>query len=155
MGEVMMILALALALLGLGLVFMEFFLPTGFLIIMAILFLLGSIIAFNFLGIGIGWTVVYGIAIALATLGVIAIALGRIRRRVALKEDQKGFQAAELSLGYIGQNGIVISDLKPSGYIRIGDDQFHAMTDRGYVNKGTSVQVMDIRGATLIVKVLK
>ena len=155
MGKIMMILALALAFLGLGLVFMEFFLPSGLLIFSAVILLLVSVISFGFLGFGFGWTIAYAVALVLATLGVIAMALSRIRSRVTLKEDQKGFQAAELSADYIGQSGIVISDLKPSGYIRIGDDQFHAMADRGYVNKGASVQVIEIRGATLIVKVLK
>lgn len=155
MGETMITLAAALAILGLSFVFMEFFFPSGVLIFSAVILLLGSVVSFGFLGFGISWTIAYGLGIALLAIGVIAIALSRIRNQIALKDDQKGFQAAQLGSDYIGQMGVVVSDLKPSGYIRIHDEQLHAMTERGYVAKGASVQVIEIRGATLIVKVLK
>ena len=155
MGEIMIILTLALALLGLSLIFLEFFFPSGFLIFLAAALLLASIVSFGFLGWGIGWTIFYGLSLGFLAILVIALALGRIRSRVALKEDQRGFQAADLSPAYLGQKGIVVSDLRPTGYIRIDQEQLHAMAERGYVEKGASVQVIEIRGATLIVKVLK
>ncbi|MGR3912080.1 MAG: NfeD family protein [Candidatus Rhabdochlamydia sp.] len=150
----MMSLTFILGILGLSFIFMEFFFPSGFLIFSAVIFLLASVFSFSSLGFGTSLTLLYSLVLILAIIVTVAIALSRIRSRIVLNDDQYGFYIHQLDPLLVGKEGVVLSDLKPSGYVQIEGNQYPATVEMGYLPKDSLVHVIELRGSTVIVKLL-
>ena len=67
-----------------------------------------------------------------------------------LFKRERAFDAA-----LVGRQGKALSDLKPSGHIMLGQDRHQAVSQAGYIEKGTPIEVIGGRGAYLIVKRVK
>ena len=143
--------------LGLFLVLCEFYLPGAILGIIGGGLILISIVLFvsqtsSVLAI-IGY--VFGVFIALALL--IRYALKKIVSAkpgysIYSKQDQEGFKASTYDANAIGKIGVVLSDLKPGGYILIDGAQHQALSVSGYITKGQEVMVISGQEESLIVK---
>ena len=89
-------------------------------------------------------------------IGVIKFALWRIPRTgpeysIYSRGDQEGFQASSFDAGAIGKVGVVLTDLKPGGYIIVDHVQHQALSEVGYISAGTSIRVVRGEGESLIV----
>jgi len=139
---------------GLILVFLEFFMPSGLLAFIAALLFISGITVFGFYTSSPTWTVV----LTFVVLGLIWIdcrfALSRVRKNVLLKNDQQGFQASSYDPDLIGKEGVALTDLKPMGHIFIEDERAQALSEAGYISKGMPVTVIRGRGAYLIVRTI-
>ncbi len=49
------------------------------------------------------------------------------------------------------EEGLVETDLKPSGYISVGQVKYQAVSNGSYIRKGEKVKILSQRGETLIV----
>lgn len=149
-----MILPLVLALVGLLLVFLEFFLPGGILAIGAGILLLISFVFFSvtypnfFLDAG------YFLLLIGATLLTCKYALRRMRKgkHFYLDEDQEGYQSYAVDPSLIGEKAVACTDLKPSGRIAVGSDNWQAVSQSGYISKNTAVLIVGAEGAHFVVK---
>lgn len=137
---------------GLFLVYLEFFFPSGILGVMAAAGLMTSIIAFAFQGHAWGWIALYSIVLLMATGVVCMCAFSKVRKKISLESDQEGFVAASYDEKLIGKEGVVLTDLKPSGDILIEGVRLAAFADSGYLSKDTPVVVIGGRGSMLVVK---
>jgi membrane-bound serine protease (ClpP class) len=54
----------------------------------------------------------------------------------------------------VGRRGIAISDLRPAGIAQIDGGERDVVADSGYVASGHAVQVVDVRGAIVVVRAL-
>ncbi len=61
-------------------------------------------------------------------------------------------QAAELYGGYIGKRGVAITTLRPSGKAEFDDETYPVESDSEFIEAGTAVEVIDVRGSNLIVR---
>ena len=145
-------LILAFALVGLFLIYLEFFFPSGILGVCAAASLIASIVFFVFQGHAWGWIVVYSLALLVGVGFVCKLALSKVKKKVALHQDQEGFVAVSYDERFIGKEGIVLSDLKPSGHVLIEGKRLSAFSESGYIPKDTEIVVTGGRGAMLIVK---
>jgi membrane-bound serine protease (ClpP class) len=149
-----------LLILGLILLFLEFYLPGAILgTIGAILILFSLILAISESQSGVETALFFVIAL-IAVIGVIKLALYRIPRgkkgfNIYLNTDQEGYQASTYDKAMIGKKGIVDSDLKPGGYIRIEGKQYQAISVSGYITKGQEVIVIGGEAESLLVKQVK
>ena len=101
---------------------------------------------------------VVGAAISIVLL--IRFALWRIvkakpEHSIYLHRDQEGYQASEFDATAIGKTGVVLSDLKPGGYILIEGKQHQAISITGYITKGGHVVVLSGQEESLLVKPIK
>ncbi len=155
-----MIIPLFLLGLGLLLVFFEFYLPGAILGVAGGAFIITSIILFasqsnSPLAITL---FILGAAVSVGLL--IRFALWRIvsakpEYSIYSYKDQEGYQASSYDQNAIGKTGIVLSDLKPGGYILVEGKQHQAISIVGYVPKGTEVIVISGQEESLIVKTSK
>lgn len=144
---------------GLALIYLEFYLPgavmgtAGGLLLVASLFLFmmeyGSPI----------WTVLYLVFILAAVAAVIKYALWKIprtksSRSIYSKDAQDGYFASSFDPALIGKKGVVVTDLKPGGYISVEGNQVQALSESGYISQGSEVLVLRGEGDSLIVKQL-
>lgn len=54
--------------------------------------------------------------------------------------------------GLIGRIGVASCPLRPAGIVALGEDRYPARSDLGYIDRGTRVQVVDGKGASLVVR---
>ncbi|MCE5319160.1 MAG: serine protease [Parachlamydia sp.] len=146
-------------LIGLVLVILEFYLPGAIMGVAGGLLIFISILIF-------AQESASGLATFLYILGVISsialairFAIWKIRHTkpdysIYSDNDQEGYVASGYDKTAIGKTGTVLSDLKPGGYILIEGRQHQALSQSGYIVKGSQVKVIGGEGESLIVKIL-
>ncbi len=143
---------------GLLLILIEFYIPGAVMGVLGSIFVLVSILLFasqtNSL-----LAIVFFVLGTLVCVGLlIRFALWRIVRAkpeysIYLNKDQEGYQASSFDREAIGKTGVVLSDLKPGGYILIDGKQHQAISLTGYISKGEHVVVVSGQEESLIVKI--
>lgn len=148
---------LVLLILGFLLIFIEFYVPGGVIGLIGGLMVFGSLILFAMESDSPLAIAGYLIAIVVAMIFLVKLALWRIRTAKPSKSiysdaHQKGFQASHFDHSAIGKKGVVVTDLKPGGYILLEGKQLQALSQSGYLVKGTEVLVVGGEEESLIVK---
>jgi len=146
-----------LVILGLFLIFIEFYVPGAVMGITGGLIILWSIIVFAMQDHSQVEVFLFIIAVFLSLGLLIRVTLKRIpksksRNSIYLNSDQAGYQAVSFNPSLIGKKGVVLTDLKPAGHVFIEGSQYQAISQSGYIVKGASILVIDGRGAYLVVK---
>lgn len=148
-----------LLLLGLLLILIEFYLPGAIMGILGGVSIVAGIVLFA--QVHSAWSVFLFILAALVCVGLLVrFALWKIVHAkpgtsIYLHEDQEGYQASSYDATAIGKTGVVLSDLKPGGYIVIEGKQYQAISMTGYIPKGEAVLVISGQEESLIVKSIK
>lgn len=71
----------------------------------------------------------------------------------ATQDEDKGFIGIDSSIrGLIGKEGVAATVLRPSGRIEISDEPYDAISDDGFIEKGTSVIVTGVDAGQVIVE---
>ena len=155
-----MLFAVLLWLLGLLLILLEFYLPGavmgiagGVLIVISIFLFAGTANS------GLA-TLLFLVGVVISIAVLIRFALWRIRSAkpdysIYSDDAQVGFIASTYDKSAIGKKGIVLSDLKPGGYIKVEGKQHQAISQTGYINRGEEVLVVSGQEESLIVKPVK
>ncbi len=149
----------ALALSGLFLIFLEFFLPGAIMAIGGGILLMASLFFFHMAEPKVSLLVIYLLGLVAAVYMVVRIALWRVKATgrkgtIFSAADQEGFQASIYPKEFIGKTGEAATDLKPSGHIWIENQMFQALSKTGYIDKGTPIEILGGHGSHLIVKSL-
>ena len=144
---------------GLIMIFLEFYLPGAILGTIGGILLVSSILlaadSENLL-----FTVLYTFFVVASVVALIKYALwkiprGRHKDSIYSDDSQVGYYASSYDLDAIGKKGVVLSDLKPGGFIEIEGNQLPAISESGYIAKGESVLVLRGEGDSLIVTKIK
>lgn len=147
---------LVLLVIGLLMVYLEFFLPGAILGTIGGILLLASVVLFFQESHSPLFAVLYLIAVLGSLAAVIKYALWKISQ----SKSKSGFYSRDAQVGYyastfdpemIGKEGIVITDLKPGGYILVEGKQVSAISESGYIGTGEKVRVLQGEGDSLIV----
>ncbi|MBN1914900.1 MAG: NfeD family protein [Parachlamydiales bacterium] len=148
-----MIFAVLLALLGLGSVYLEFFLPGGVMSILGGALLVASIVMTYFYSPFFVF-LLFIVAVLVLLWADIKLALRHVSKKsgIFLSSDQEGFSASTFRRELIGHVGIAATDLGPSGQIMIEKTYYQAQSISSYVRKGEEVLVTGGEGARLFVK---
>ena len=150
-----MAIAFILALFGLGLVYVEFFLPGGIMAVAGSLLLLMSVLMLAIGKYPLLLTIAYVILLLFLTYIVIQLALKQVKKRkntIYLTQDQEGFVASSFIKEFIGKEGVVETPLRPSGNIVVEERLLQAVSTGEYIDRGKKIQVIGGEGARLIVR---
>ena len=142
---------------GLLLILLEFFIPGAVVGTIGGMMVVASIVLFAMQSQSPLWISVYSIGTIVLIGLLIKFALWRIPRAKAgqsiyLKGDQAGYQASSFDVSVIGKQGVVVTDLKPGGHILVDGKRLQAISQSGYLVKGTEVVVLGGQEESLIVK---
>lgn len=149
--------AFLLLLLGLLLVFIEFFVPGMVMGIAGGILIFLSIVKFASESNSAIAIILY-ILFAFSSLALlIKYTLWKIRTTktgfsIYSNKDQQGYFASEYDKKAIGKKGIVLTDLKPGGYISIDGVTHQAISLTGYIPKEAKVIVVSGEAESLYVK---
>ncbi|MBS0622209.1 MAG: serine protease [Verrucomicrobia bacterium] len=142
---------------GLLLVLLEFVLPGGVVGAVGAVLVAVGLVLFGAFSPSPFWTA----SVALGTLVLLSFAvfliLKRLRRSkkgggIYLQDDQEGYYASSWAEELIGEEGEVVSPLRPSGHIELKGERYQAVSSIGYFDLGTKVIVIGGEGSHLIVK---
>jgi membrane-bound ClpP family serine protease len=155
-----MTLAIFLGLIGIICIYFEFFLPGGILAVFGSMVIVGSAVLFYYNTASVSMFAIYLLCLLVSVPIVCYIALKRMRRSARydtffLKNDQEGYVASEMDKEILGKEGIALTELKPSGHVRIGDMSYQAVSEGGYIHRDAAVEVIAVKGSHLVVKVKK
>lgn len=155
-----MITAIILVFVGLLLVFLEFFLPGGVMGIAGAIVVIGAMVLFAMQSESIVATIVFIGASVVAVGLLIRYALWRIKNSnpdysVYSNGDQAGYYASEHDTDAVGKKAVVLTDLRPGGYILLEGKRVQAISKSGYIAKGAEVEVINGEEESLIVKEVK
>ena len=145
---------------GLALLWLEFYLPGGIFAILSAVFLISAQVSIWTNTESIAAVFIFFIVTCILAIAVVDLALKRIRKSAKndtffLSKDQEGYTGAEFSEKMIGKKGVTLTEFGPSGYVLI-DGERHAAVCRGpYLDKGVEVQIIAGESAHLIVKPIK
>ncbi len=155
-----MTLAVVLLVLGLLLIFLEFYFPGAIIGTGGAIMILASIIIFAQQAASSAAVFAYILFVAVMIGLLIRYTLRRIRKTakegtIYLESDEAGFTASHFDRTLIGREGVVTADLKPAGHIAVAGHHYQASSEGSYLVKGAPIVVIGGRGAYLIVKPLK
>jgi membrane-bound serine protease (ClpP class) len=69
------------------------------------------------------------------------------------EKREKGFEPSSSGLASLaGARGIAITDLRPSGVAEFGDRRMDVISTGGYIDKGSTVRVADVKGNRVMVE---
>lgn len=140
------------------LLYLEFFVPGGFL---GVLGGLGILVAMLTFSLSSSWPAALAfvvIALALTAL-LIKVTLWQIRaskktHSLYLGDEQKGFKAPHYDASLIGKEAVTDSSFSPSGHILIEGRRLQAICRSRFLPPGTLVTILDGEGSHLIVEPL-
>ncbi len=101
-----------------------------------------------------------GILLAIAAIWYLTSSHGPkwVRRHTDLITELKvsdGFVGVDMSPSrYIGSDGAAVTDMRPAGKVRIGDEVLDAVAVTGFIHAGTKVRVTKYENAQIYVKEL-
>ena len=90
-------------------------------------------------------TVGFGIIGSIALMFFLSDRIGRdgMFKRLALTADQEGFQGTpDEPAKVVGLTGVALTDLRPAGKIEVEGEQYDAVSERVFVEKGKQVKVL-------------
>lgn len=151
------LLAIVLGLIGLLLVYFEFFVPGGILGALGALFLITGLVVNFWKQISPTWSLVYAALLIAFLVLTIRLAIWKIKKtdrvnHFYLAKDQEGYRASSYDKELIGEIGVALSPLKPSGHILIRDRPYQAVSESGYVQKGSKIEIISGEGSRLVVR---
>jgi membrane-bound serine protease (ClpP class) len=147
-----MLLIILCAIIGLLLVFLEFFLPGMIFAVGGAILLLISMSLFC-LAYPVMWGIGFILFLLLMLFLVCKVALRWIvRSKTDLTKDQEGYVAAQFEKTAIGKCGVALTDLKPSGHVVVDGKPHQALCETGYVASGAFISVIGGKGGHLIVQ---
>lgn len=146
-----------LLLVGLFLIFIEFYLPGAILGTLGGVLMVASYIALIQRGASATEFLLFLVGSLVALYGLIRFAIWKIPRAkkgrgIYLAGDQEGYVASSFDQNAIGREGTVLTDLKPGGFILIEGKPHPAISLSGYIEKGEKIKVLSGEGESLIVK---
>jgi membrane-bound serine protease (ClpP class) len=153
----MLVASILLALTGLILIYLEFFLPGGIVGVAGGLLLFISAFLFIQFKPPLFLVVTFFFFIAFLLYLVIKFALFQVKRskhkQTYFADDtQQGYQALRYEKELIGKKAKAATDLKPAGRIFLENKHFQAISRGEYIDKGEDVRIIGGEGGWLIVK---
>lgn len=150
-------LAILFLILGLVAIALELFTPGGFFAVLGALLIMGGVIVFANATESIAGGFIFFISsLALVFLVIIGmmqwIKKGRLRGSIYAPDNQEGYVASSWDKNLVGKKGIVSTELRPGGHIKVEGRPYTAVSQSGFIDKGESVEIIGGEGETLFVK---
>lgn len=152
--------AYLLLLFGMVLIFIEFFLPGAVMGTIGAILIMASIYFFAVdteSGLALA---AYVIAVIIALIYLIKLAIWRMQKTsskhtICSDASQDGFVASTFDANAIGKHGVVVSDLKPGGYVLVDGKKQQAISVSGYIAQNLEIEVIGGQEESLLVKLIE
>lgn len=141
---------------GIVMLAIEVFLPGGILGVLGTFALLAAIVVGFRAFPAYGALVAVGILVFAAVILVVWLRIAPqtwIGRKLTIARDLDDAQATNPDLeSLVGQRGVALCALRPSGFARIGDRKVDVVTQGEMIDKDTEVRVIEVESNRVVVK---
>ena len=146
-----MIVAMGLGLLGLVLIYLEFFMPGGILGVLGGIAFIASTVLFV-LAAEMWYSALFIAVMIVLLILTIRLALWKIKQKPEMfaRDEQSGYVASRFDQALIGKDGEALTNLRPSGHVILEGNRYQAVSESGYIKKGEAVKIIRGEGARLI-----
>lgn len=96
---------------------------------------------------------IFGITALCSVIALFLASKGALPRWMVLKQDIES--GAGNDPGLEGRQGVCVTDLRPSGTVEIDGSRLDAVSDCGFIEKGTMVRVISRRHSSVVVVPIK
>ena len=137
---------------GIALVIAEMFMPGAIMGLIGLGCAVASIyLAFEAGATTLGWIMV---ATTILSIPVLVVLWVKVLNRVfAIKSTQKGTSSAMLELkDLVGQEGVALTQLRPSGMARFGKKKVDVVADGEVIDKHTRVKIIEVESNRVLVR---
>ena len=140
---------------GMALAVAEVFLPGAIMGLIGLVCVLASIyLAFQGGFVALGWTLVVVTAAAIPVMFILWVKV--LNRVLAMKQTQEGYTGVQVELKEIvGQEGVAITQLRPSGMVRIGDRKVDVVSEGEVIDRDSRVRVIEVASNRVVVRAVK
>ncbi len=140
--------------------YFEFFLPGGILALLGTVVLIGGAVLFFFETNSPLFAFIYVLSFLILGGFICYLALKSIRKSgkkdsFFLQSDQEGYSSSKMEEDLTGKEGVVSTELKPAGHVRIEEKVYQAVSQGAFLIKGSVVEVVEMRGSHVVVKLKK
>jgi membrane-bound serine protease (ClpP class) len=75
-------------------------------------------------------------------------------RHLVLQTSQNTAEGYRIEADFhlVGTSGVAVTDLRPGGKVEIAGQRYDAMSETGFISKGSAVKVISLSSSTLIVE---
>jgi membrane-bound ClpP family serine protease len=141
-------------------IYMEFFLPGAIMGTAGALLFVTSIVIAAQATDSIAVVLLFLLVSLAGLVAVIKLALYQIRHSgsantIYLDDDQEGYQSPTFDSSAVGKRGTAASVMAPSGHIKVEGKKHQAVSKTGFIKQGAPIEVVEGKGAYLVVKELK
>ncbi|MFJ7828846.1 NfeD family protein [Peribacillus sp. NPDC046944] len=150
--------SLALFILGVILVLLEFFLPGGIIGVLGFSAIIGSLFLASedpvHMTISLLIAITASILVSILFVKVLGKKMNFFRKMIltdATKTEQ-GYVSSPNRLELLGVEGKAMTDLRPSGTALINDERVDVVTEGSFISKGTSIKVVKAEGSRVVVR---
>jgi membrane-bound ClpP family serine protease len=95
-----------------------------------------------------------GASVAAVPILIKLFGKSRLIQRIVLSHAEtvaNGYVHTRTERDLTGQTGVALTDLRPAGLVRIGSERVDALTEGGYIARGTPVTVVHMQGTKVFV----
>ena len=150
--------SLALFILGVILVLLEFFLPGGIIGVLGFSAIIGSLFLASedpvHMTISLLIAITASILVSILFVKVLGKKMNFFRKMIltdATKTEQ-GYVSSPNRLELVGVEGKAMTDLRPSGTALIKDERVDVVTEGSFISKGTTIKVVKAEGSRIVVR---
>ncbi|WP_420420501.1 NfeD family protein [Simkania sp.] len=152
-----MLVAIGLGIIGLILIYFEFFVPGGILGTMGGLFLAAGLFLSIWEQTSLIYALFYVVGVIVFLVLTIRLALWKVKRtchksHLYLADDQEGYVASTYDKELVEKVGEALTSLRPSGRIKVEGKPYQAVSESGFIKKGSKIKIIGGEGARFIVK---
>jgi membrane-bound serine protease (ClpP class) len=94
-----------------------------------------------------------GVSLIAAGVMLFWLPRSRLGRTVVLEHSQAETHSQEDRSALIGRRGVTVTPLRPIGRVRFGSQEVDVMTEGEYVDSHQAVEVMNVEGPRVVVRV--
>ncbi|WP_062104641.1 NfeD family protein [Bacillus niameyensis] len=152
--------SLILLILGIGLIVAEFFLPGGIAGILGIVAVIGSIIIAGQNVLQMATSVIIALFLAGVAFIILIKVFGKkmkFFKKFILTDStntESGYVSNVNRLDLIGREGITMTDLRPSGTVKVDDERLDVVAEGSFIEKNTRVKIIKAEGSRIVVREL-
>jgi membrane-bound serine protease (ClpP class) len=139
-------------LIGLLLILFEFFSSGGLFATLGAAAVVSSVIWTGYYTGSTLPTVVFTLLAGLLSYLVVRFGMRQVRSHMRLDADQEGTRAAPLDEKLVGKSGAALTDLRPGGRVEIEGAPYPAVSQKGYIAKGSKIEIIQVQMGHLIVR---
>src|SRR5699024_327094 len=147
--------------LGLALIIAEFFVSTGFLGLIGVGAVIGSLFmsGYDMNHMALSIAIAFIVAIVLAVFLYKRIGFNKgIFRHIILRDElqtELGYVSSANRLELIGLEGEALTTLRPSGIARFNEEQLDVVSEGNYIDKGKNIKIVKVEGVRVVVREIK